>query len=298
MNLCPLRFSAPIQKIVPNSTYNQFRNAFVSLCIFFIASAASPSFAATKASITLGYGESGAQQMDIYLPPQPVKAPVIVLVHGGGWRLGDKDSRAVTKHKTEHWLPMGFIVVSLNYRLLPDANPLEQAQDVAAAISFLQTRIFKWGGDPKNLFVIGHSAGAHLTALIGAAPENFSAQGIKPWRGSILLDSAALDVPSIMNNKHPRLYDQAFGDTPDFWLRSSPLHVLKPTAVPMLIVCSSKRNESCAQADSFISAAEKIGVKTQKHSEHKSHRHINTKLGSDEVYTKVVDNFMLSLMTR
>lgn len=265
------------------------RDCLVFFCLFSLIQL--PAQAANKASVTLGYGPAPEQIMDIYLPDEnPVNAPVLVLVHGGAWMFGDKNSKAVLRNKLAYWQPKGFIVVTINYRLLPDADPLIQAQDVALALSYLQSRIKNWGGDPEKITLMGHSAGGHLAALISANPARY--QKLKPWRASIILDSAAMDVPTIMINKHPRLYDQAFGGDRQLWTSASPMHQLNRHAVPMLLVCSTKRDNACTEAEAFAGAAKNLGTYTAITRENLSHRQINNRLGLDESYTQVVDSFI------
>ena len=162
----------------------------------------------------IAYGADPAQRIDVYLPPQPVRAPILFMVHGGGWRRGDKDNTGVVDNKVARWVPKGIIFVSVDYRMMPEAEPLTQAEDVARALAKVQELAPGWGGDPTNIILMGHSAGAHLVALITAAPEVAAGQGAKPWKGSVLLDSGAMNVPAIMNARHWPLYDQAFGDDP------------------------------------------------------------------------------------
>lgn len=273
------------------SNINYYIFFFLLILLFNI-----PAHAADKATVTLGYGPESEHLMDIYLPDNPVKAPVLVLVHGGGWKLGDKSSRAVIKNKVGHWLPKGFIVASINYRLLPEADPLIQAQDVALALSYLQNKIMNWGGDPEKITLIGHSAGGHLAALLSANPARY--QKLKPWRASVILDSAAMDVPTIMMNDHPRLYDQAFGADKQVWTSASPLHQLNRQAVPMLLVCSTQRDEACPQAEAFVTAAKKVGAQTAIMREDLSHKEINVRLGVDKNYTQRIDTFIQQQLAR
>uniref|UniRef100_UPI0039B64623 alpha/beta hydrolase n=1 Tax=Vibrio vulnificus TaxID=672 RepID=UPI0039B64623 len=78
------------------------------------------------------YGPDPAQRMDVFIPPGARSAPVILMVHGGGWRRGDKAHGRVVDNKVAHWLPAGAIVVSVNYRMLPEADVPTQRDDVAA----------------------------------------------------------------------------------------------------------------------------------------------------------------------
>ncbi|MFV0663083.1 alpha/beta hydrolase [Denitromonas sp.] len=92
------------------------------------------------------YGPHEHQRFDVYLPkPHPTGAPIILPAHGGSWRHGDKAADSVVKHKVRHWVGQGVILVSTNYRLLPETAPLEQANDVARALAAVQRQADTWG---------------------------------------------------------------------------------------------------------------------------------------------------------
>lgn len=243
----------------------------------------------------LPYGEDARQRMDIYLPDRPAAAPVIFMVHGGGWRHGDKGTGSVVDGKVARWVPRGFLFVSVNYRMLPDAGPAEQERDVAAALAAAQTRAAALGGDPRKFIVMGHSAGAHLVALLAASPDGATKQGVKPWLGTILLDSAALDVASLMKARHLRLYDEAFGGDAGYWDATSPLRALTGPIYPVLAVCSTRRADSCAQAERFVARAKALDSRASVLGEDRSHRDLNQQLGSDGAYTDAVESFMKTL---
>lgn len=242
------------------------------------------------------YGNDGKQRMDVYLPSDaPKSAPVILMVHGGAWRVGDKASQAVVQNKIARWVPRGFIFVSVNYRLLPKADPLQQAEDVARALAKAQAQATSWGGNSSKFILMGHSAGAHLIALLGAEPSKAIGIGAKPWLGTISLDSAALDVVQIMEAKHAHFYDRAFGAQPTYWRSTSPLHVLTASASPMLVVCSTRRKDACLQARSISAHASSIGAHIKILEQDLSHREVNETLGLDGAYTDAVEAFMGSL---
>ncbi len=248
-----------------------------------------------KVQRDVAYGPEAAQRMDVYAPREAKKAPIILMVHGGGWRYGDKNSAGVVENKIARWLPRGVIIVSANYRMLPKTDPLEQANDVARALATVQQRATAWGGDPTRIVLMGHSAGAHLVALLAADPAIAAAQGAKPWLGTIPLDSAALDVTAIMGTKHLRLYDNAFGSKSEYWRSASPLHRLTGTPAPMLIVCSSKRSQPCPEARQFAEKAAVTGGKVTVLPVALSHAAVNRDLGTAGVYTDGVETFLRSL---
>lgn len=241
------------------------------------------------------YGTDILQRMDVYLPKQAAGAPVILMVHGGAWRLGDKIARAVVENKVARWVPKGFIFISANYRMLPKTAPLEQAQDIATALAVAQGKALSWGGDPAKFILMGHSAGAHLVALLTANPDMALRQGAKRWLGTVVLDSAAYDIAQIMESRHARLYDRAFGTDPATWKAASPLHVLVPSAVPLLAVCSTRRNDSCPQATRFVDKATALKVRASVLERDLTHADINLQLGVAGGYTDAVESFMHTL---
>ncbi len=253
----------------------------------------------TKLLKDIAYGNTNEQKMDVYLPAHAEHAPIIFMVHGGGWRRGDKAASQVVENKAARWLAQGFIFISINYRLLPRADVLTQADDVARALAAAQSSAATWGGDPAKFILMGHSAGAHLVALLSASPAIAQAQGANPWLGTIALDSAALNVVEIMHRKHYRLYDQAFGKDETYWKSASPLHVLTNAAPPMLLVCSTtRRDKPCDQAHAFAGKAAGLGMRAEVSVQALSHKEINQKLGLAGAYTDAVEIFMASLLPR
>lgn len=243
----------------------------------------------------VAYGPDPAQRMDVYLPPRPIHAPILLMVHGGGWRRGDKDNPGVVDNKIARWLPKGVIFVSVDYRMMPAAKPLTQAEDVARALAKVQELAPGWGGDPANIILMGHSAGAHLVALLNAAPEIAAAQGAKPWKGAVLLDSGAMDVPAIMNARHLPLYDKAFGDDPAEWQAASPFHRLAGPTRPLLAICRKRGNQSCPANQAFALKARKLGGSVDVLPMDLSHGEINAQLGLPGAYTERVEEFMRGL---
>jgi len=243
----------------------------------------------------VAYGNAARQRFDVYTPIRAHDAPVILLVHGGAWMFGDKAARGGIENKVSRWVPRGLIVISIDYRMLPEAAPLQQAQDVARALAFAQQHASSWGGDPRKFILMGHSAGAHLVSLVSAEPSLARGQGASPWLGTVALDSAAYDVARIMQGPHYRFYDRVFGNDPSAWAAASPKQQLDARIAPFLAVCSSQRRESCPQARDFVARAGAFGTRTQLLEEDKTHEEINKDLGSASGYTEQVEAFLRSL---
>ncbi|MBW7832259.1 MAG: alpha/beta hydrolase [Simplicispira suum] len=248
--------------------------------------------AGTRVLRDLAYGPDGSQRLDVYLPAHAQAAPVLFLVHGGGWRRGDKTHDRLIDHKLAHWLPQGVAVVSVNYRMLPQARPDLQAQDVAQALAWAQQQAAAWGADARRFVLMGHSAGAHLAALVAGDPQWLRAAGARAPQALVLLDSGALDVPEIMNGRHARLFDQAFGSDPAYWLRVSPLQQLQAALPPTLLVCSSPRRSSCTQAQAYARKSQAHGGPAEVLPQPLSHGQINAQLGQAGAYTQAVDEFL------
>lgn len=129
--------------------------------------------------------QSPLQNLDLYLPPEAAKKPVplIVWIHGGAWKLGEKDWITV-KYLTDH----GFALASIGYRFSQEAVFPAQIQDCNAALDFLLAHSKEYHFDPKQVIVAGGSAGGHLALLLGMA-RNEKAFGADPtFRPRAILD--------------------------------------------------------------------------------------------------------------
>ncbi|MDI3380733.1 alpha/beta hydrolase [Xenophilus aerolatus] len=242
----------------------------------------------------LPYGPDPAQRLDIYRPAQAQQAPVLVMIHGGGWMYGDKAAASVVDAKIDHWVrERGFVFASVGYRLVPQVTVLQQAEDIARALALVQSQAAAWGADPRQVVLMGHSAGAHLVALLSAAPQLARAQGAQPWRATIALDSAALDTVALMQRRHLPLYDRAFGSDPALWAQVSPTARLSPGGPPMLLVCSApRRDDACGQAQRFAQALRAVGGNADLLPLQLDHGQINAELGAAGAYTAAIDRFI------
>ncbi len=267
--------------------------------LLLLSALAAPAQAGEPVEIALlrdvAYGPARLQTMDVYLPPDPQAAPVILMVHGGAWAFGDKGNAQVLMSKVARWASRGFILVSVNYPMIPDNDPIEQADHVARALAAAQAAAPGWGGDPERFILMGHSAGAHLVSLLNADPQRATTLGARPWLGAISLDGGALDVPAIMEHKHPKLYDRAFGDDPVFWEAASPAHRLTAGAKPWLGVCSTRHAASCGHNKAFAAKAQALGARAETLGQKLSHGNIARQLGLPGAYTDAVEEFMASL---
>lgn len=249
------------------------------------------------------------QSLDIYTPMTVDKAtprPVVIMIHGGGWRKGDKANRSMTRYKAPHFVACGYVYVSINYRLSarPD-DPKHPAhvQDCAKAIAWVHDNIATYGGNPERLFVMGHSAGAHLAALVSTDHRRLEAEGKKLGiiKGTVSLDTAAYDIPRYINELGggpvmKRLYENAFGTTRAAWTDASPRHHVAPDKgiPPILFFHTGKRMAGEQLSKEMVEALVKAGTPAQAiHAADKDHAGINQCIGQpDDPYTKVVTEFL------
>jgi acetyl esterase/lipase len=243
----------------------------------------------------VAYGSDPMQRMDVYIPQGAKGAPVILMVHGGGWVRGDKAAHGVIQNKINYFLPRGYVVISINYRLVPQVNVMTEADDVAHALAYAQQHAAEWGGDASRFVLMGHSAGAHLVTMLSAVPGIWQGAGAHPWLGTIPLDSAAYNVVEIMNSQHFSLYDRAFDNDQQLWSQASPTLRLQSAPPPMLLVCDSRRANSCDQANAFADKAKSFGGKVSVFPISMRHGEINLEVGVPGDLTSRIDEFLHSL---
>lgn len=253
-----------------------------------------------KDAVELAYGGDALQKLD-YWKPKVGNAPLVIFVHGGGWKRGDK-SNATGHLKAPHYLEQGYAFASINYRLVPAATVEQQATDVANAIAYLKRDAAKLGFDPDRIILMGHSAGAHLSALVGTDPQYLRNAGLdfSALDGIIPLDGAAYDVPAQMSDGAKIMhdtYEQAFGTDPVRQKALSPYHhAAGPNASNFLIVHVERADgarQSTALGDALRQSGSAVEVKAFKGEGLKGHMEINRKLGDpDYPATSVIDAWL------
>ena len=241
------------------------------------------------------------QILDIHYHPSTVKTPkpVILWIHGGAWKFGSKTHSIGNKAKI--FTHEGYVLVAMNYRFHPKVAWQEQASDVAAAAQWIQKNIQTYGGDPKQMILMGHSAGAHLAALTGANPSYLKTAGV-PYshiRAAVLLDGAGYDLPSIMQSSHGQhlnLFQEIFGNDPKQLKAASPTHQFdeKRPAPDYLIIPISSRAITIQQSNNLAKAIKKSGNHAEVYvARNRTHMTLNQKIGNpSDTPTKVILDFL------
>ncbi|MFN3818649.1 alpha/beta hydrolase [Blastomonas sp.] len=246
---------------------------------------------------TIAYGSADKQAIDLYLPEGAKPAsghPLVVFVHGGGWRNGD---RRMVSQQPAFFAAKGWAFASVGYRLLPEAPVEQQAADVAAALAELLAQAKTLGIDPKRIIVMGHSAGAHLAALVSTDPSYLKAD-MQRIAGVILLDGAGYDVARQMRDQPliaKSLYIPAFGTDPARQARLSPVtHAAAPNVGRWLILHVASRKDAAVQSNALAAALTSAGSKVVVQSiAGENHMTINRELGDESnAHTKAVSEFL------
>ncbi|MFO0865705.1 MAG: alpha/beta hydrolase [Gemmataceae bacterium] len=220
--------------------------------------------------------DSVRHRLDLYVPPRLMESPrpVVMLVHGGGWMTGDNRCCGLYSSVAEYLASQGFVVAAPNYRLSPEVKHPEHIRDVARAFAWVRGHASEYGGDPKSIFLVGHSAGGHLVSLLATDEQYLREVGceiadicgvvsvsgiykiadgdvegelggltkmsahvsdILPVRGPAGNFRFPLGVPLKVN-----FYGVAFGDDAKVRAAASPLTHVKPGLPPFLLLNAEK----------------------------------------------------------
>ena len=251
---------------------------------------------AQQLTADIAYVKNGHKRhvLDIYTPEKPTSGslPVMFWIHGGGWQAGDKSDVAL---KPKAFTERGFVFVSTNYRLLPEVTMEELIGDVAQSLGWVHNNIKDYGGDPTQIFVGGHSAGAQLAALICIDDRYLKKEGVSfdALRGCVPVDGDTYDIPKIIMTAEFRqaLYGgkmftfghrQKFGNDPDKHVDFSAVtHVAKGKGIPPFLILYFPGNpETRAQAQRLQSVLQEAEVPVKAYGKRDSnHSRLNNDLG-------------------
>lgn len=125
------------------------------------------------------YDEGARHGIDIYRPAGVSHAPVIVFFYGGNWQSGDK---GMYRFVAASLASRGYVTVVPDYRVYPEVRFAGFMQDGASAVAWTKRNIKRFGGDPADVFLMGHSAGAHIAAMLTLDPRWLGKEGLNPHR--------------------------------------------------------------------------------------------------------------------
>lgn len=231
-------------------------------------------------------------KLDLYLPAGRSRFPVIVSIYGGALTAGEKNRYG---YVGQRFAAAGIGTAVINYRLSPAVSHPAHVQDAAAAFAWVKQHISEYGGDPNAIFVIGHSAGAYLAALLALderylkahklAPQDI--RGVVPVSAFFYVDRVAPDRPKTV-----------WGSDVKTWLEASPARYVNKDAPPLLLIYADGddpwRRE---QNEEMAAALRKAGSRdvTIKQVIGRNHSTIWSKLGEDEEVSNLIIAFVARL---
>lgn len=235
--------------------------------------------------------------VDVYLPEGCGPVPVVMWVHGGGWRRGDK-ANGYVERKAVWAASLGAALVSVNYRLTTPESGVrwpDHGKDVAAAVAWVQKEGPPVGLDGTNITLVGHSAGAHLVAIVGADPLLLTEAGADPAEVSCIValdfsfDLASAPVDSMISD--------AFGTDPEVIAAASPNVQIDRNGAPSarFLVGTRGGPRRVADAQAFVDLVNDAGGSAQLvDASPYTHNQISSQLGAsdDSLVTPAASKFV------
>ncbi len=197
----------------------------------------------TQAAVS--YGTNARHKLDIYAPDDAgASAPVVVFFYGGNWVRGERDDYAFVGRALAS---RGFVVVIPDYRLYPEVKYPDFLDDSAQAVAWTAREIGRFGGDPKRLFVMGHSAGAYNAAMVALDNSYLAKHGTQPdmLRGWIGLAGPYDFLPIVNPTTRPVFHH------PHTPAASQPVNHVSKNAPPALLIAANK--------DTLVNPADNTG---------------------------------------
>ena len=192
---------------------------------------------ASERTADLSYGEGPRRMLDVYRPKDAGngKAPVVVFFYGGNWVSGDRTDYAFVGRALAS---RGIVAVVADYRLYPEVSYPDFLDDAAQAVAWAARQASRYGGDPKRLYVMGHSSGAYNAAMMALDPRWLKKQGMSPgdlrsWIGL----AGPYDFLPVQNATTKPVFH--FPDTP---AESQPVRHVSAASPPALLIAARSDN--------------------------------------------------------
>jgi len=194
---------------------------------FFVANAPA-SFDSFRSLNDLAYGDDTRQRLDVFSPKSADNLPIVIFFYGGSWTTGRKSQYAFVGAALA---ARGYVTVIPDYRLFPQVRFPQFVDDGARAVAWVQHHAQEFGGDPDRIVLMGHSAGAHLAALLAlngvylerAGARAHSIVGLVGLSGPYALDPDTDTLHAIFASPY----------IPDDW---QPVHFASAQSPPVLLL--------------------------------------------------------------
>ncbi len=238
------------------------------------------------------------RSLDIYAPEDCESCPVVAFVHGGAWKTGDKSNH---RAKGIFFAEKGFVFVSINYRTFPHARFPQFIEDVADALRWIHEKIGEYGGDGNRIVLMGHSAGAHIAAMVAYEKAFIFSRGISPevLKGVILLDGAydLIELRDSFPALFCRVIRPAFGNDEEQLREASPLYHIRSGYNPPTLIIHTQTPASEPQARKLSKKLTDSGIRAKVYCAcNMTHSMINRNLGRPgNPLNKVISSFLEKL---
>ena len=189
----------------------------------------------------LPYGQDPRQVLDVYAPEKGKNLPILVFVHGGAFVRGDKEqSPYIYANVPTEFARHGYLAFNVEYRLAPQAVWPGGAEDIRDAVEWIASHAHQWGGDPGNIFLMGHSAACAHCASAAWDDRVRPPEGL-PLKGLILVSPRVVadTRPDNPNAHGVRTY---YGEEVDAFEDRAPIGKVRADAPPTLVALAQYEN--------------------------------------------------------
>lgn len=220
------------------------------------------------------YGDRNLH-LDVFRPKKEGKYPALVMIHGGGWRSGDK---TMEYPMAEFVASQGYVAVPVEYRLSPESKYPNAVYDIKAAIRWIKANASRWSIDTAKIAIEGNSAGGQLAALVGMT------NGVKQFEGKegVVVGTsnihAVVDIDGVLDflapgslnlKRDPDIYDSfwlggAFAESPLVWKDASPIFWVNKQSIPIVFITSSQPRFTAGRSE-MIDLLNQNGIYNEQH---------------------------------
>lgn len=197
----------------------------------------------------IAYGENPRQKLDVYLPHDGKVKATIIFYYGGGWVSG---ARWYYRLFGRAMAARGFAVVVPDYRLFPQVRFPLFNQDAALAFKWVHANLARWGGNASQLYVMGHSAGAHISVTLALDPRYLEAHGLTP---DAIKGVIGLAGPYTLNPLKWRGVKDIFSPSLDAPNSARPIKLVRGGAPSMLLLHGGRDRVAAAHASVLLADA-------------------------------------------
>ena len=268
------------------------------LVLLILASPAAAEKLQTHRDLEYGDGKHERQKLDVYAPVGGSGHPVVVWIHGGGWKAGDKSQM---QRKPRAFVEKGYVFVAPNRRFVPDTSAREVLADVAKSIRWAHDHAQQYGGDPNSIFVIGHSSGANIAALMCTDARYLEAEGLSlsVIKGCVPLDGGMYDIPAQVaaaSSEPARVetYEGLFGNA-ESQRELSPITYVGPNKnLPPFLIFHIDHVFTKSQSERFAEKLREAHVPVELYyAQDKTHARLNGDIGlPDDKPTEAIFKFL------